>query len=42
MYLGYENGSRIVGYFPQGDRLAFPDASSACAEFIIRELRSIW
>lgn len=41
-YLGYENGSHIVGYLPHGDRLAFPDATSACAEFIIRELRSIW
>lgn len=41
-YLGYENGSHIVGYIPHGDRLAFPDASSACAEFIVRELRSIW
>jgi hypothetical protein len=41
-FLSYENGSHVVGYHPRGDRVAFPDASSACAEFIVRELRSIW
>ena len=41
-YLGYENGSHIVGRYPSGDLLAFPDATSACAEFVVRELRSIW
>jgi hypothetical protein len=37
-----ENGSYVVGHYPRGDRMVFPDATSACAEFIIRELRSIW
>lgn len=41
-FLGYENGSHIVGYYPRGDRIVCPDATTACAEFIIRELRGIW
>jgi hypothetical protein len=41
-FLNYENDKHVVGYIPGGERLAFPDAASACAEFIIRELRAIW
>jgi hypothetical protein len=40
-YLRIEQGSHVVGRFPEGDRLIFPDAVTACAEFIIRELQAI-
>jgi len=41
-FFRYENGLHILGYYPRDKRVAFPDATSACAAFIIRELRSIW
>jgi hypothetical protein len=41
-FLDYQNGSHIVGHLPRGPRLTFPDAASACAEFIVRELKAIW
>ncbi len=41
-YLENQGGSHVVGHIPRGDRLVFPDAASACAEFIVRELRDIW
>jgi hypothetical protein len=34
-------GTFEVGYYPSGNRLAFTDRGRACAEFIIREIRSI-
>jgi hypothetical protein len=41
-FLDNQDGSLVVGHLPRGDRLVFPDATSACAEFILRELRDIW
>lgn len=41
-YLESQDGSHVVGSLSRGDRLEFPDAASACAEFILRELRVIW
>lgn len=41
-FLDYENGKHVVGHLLRGNRLTFPDAASACAEFIVRELRDIW
>ncbi len=41
-YLDSRGGSHVVGYVPTGERLVFGDAVSACATFIVRELRAIW
>jgi hypothetical protein len=35
------DGKFEVGYFPKGERLAIADREAACAEFIVREIRSI-
>jgi hypothetical protein len=40
-FLTIENDPRVIGRFPQGDRLVFPDAVTACAEFILRELQAL-
>jgi hypothetical protein len=40
-FLEFENGAHVVGRLPDGYRITFPDATSACTEFILRELRDI-
>ena len=41
-YIRENAGARLeVGYYPQGECLYFDDRHRACAEFIIREVRSI-
>jgi len=41
-YIIENSGQRFeVGYYPQGERLYFEDRDRACAEFIVREVRSI-
>jgi hypothetical protein len=40
-FLEFENGAHVVGRLPDGQRVTFPDAATACTEFIIRELCDI-
>ena len=41
-YIVEDSGERfVVGWYPQGERFFFEDRYRACAEFIVREVRSI-
>jgi len=35
------SGTFEIGYHPQGERISVSDRATACAEFIVREVRSI-
>jgi hypothetical protein len=40
-FLAFENGAHVVGHVPDGYRLTFADAASACADFIVKEIQEI-
>lgn len=41
-FLTHEKGSHVVGHLPDGHRLVFADAVSACADFVLKEIQDIW
>lgn len=41
-YFTAEGDHYVVGRYPSGERLEFRDAITACADFIVKEVKSIW
>ena len=41
-YFREVKGVYVVGHYPEGVRLDFDDPISACADFIVKEVNSIW
>jgi len=40
-YLICRSGGYVVGFHPNGETLAFTEPPTACAEFVVREVRTI-
>ena len=40
-YFKPESGKYVVGYYPRGEHLMFDDEHTACAEFVVREVREL-
>lgn len=41
-YFLEEKGGYVVGHYPDEDRVEFDDPIAACADFIVKEVNSIW
>ncbi len=40
-YFAHEKGRFVVGFYPNGESLTFDDPVSACAEFVVREVKGV-
>ena len=40
-YFKRESGKYVVGHYPRGEHLTFDDEHTACAEFVVREVREL-
>ena len=41
-YFSSEGNSYVVGHYPGNDRVEFADPIAACADFIVKEVKTIW